>query len=188
MRPGKPSSKRQTQPPSAEVEALLALYNGRRYAEAESRTRALLGQYPGYGFGWKLLGGILQKQGKDALAAFQKVTALMPDDAEAHYNLGVILKSAGQLDRAAASYRRAVALKPDYAEAHSNLGNTLKDMGRLDDALASYRRALQIKPDSADTHNNLGTVLKDLGQLNDAIANKRRALQPRQCAERIGST
>jgi protein O-GlcNAc transferase len=153
-------------PPAAEVNALLALHTAHRYAEAESRTRALLGQYPDFGFGWKLLGSVLQAQGKDALPAFQKVTHLQPDDAEAHYNLGVIHKSKDQLNQAATSYQRAIKLKPDYAEAHSNLGNTLKDLGRLDAAITHYRRALKIQPHSADTHNNLGTALKDLGTLN----------------------
>jgi protein O-GlcNAc transferase len=180
MNPKKPAAKRPTEPPRGDVEALLVLYNGRRYAEAENRTRALLGQYPDFGFGWKLLGGTLQMQRKDALPAFQKAAELMADDAEAHYNLGVVLKSAGRLADAAASYRRAVKLKPDYAEAHGNLGNTLKDLGQLDDAVASYRRALKIRADSADAHNNLGTALKDLGQLDDAIASYRKAvaLQP----------
>jgi tetratricopeptide (TPR) repeat protein len=171
------------QPPTAAVTALLALYNGRRYAEAESRTRALLGHYPDFGFGWKLLGGTLQMQGKDALHVFQKVVDLMPNDAEAHYNLGVILKSKGQLNQAATSYQRAITLKPEYAEAHSNLGNTLKDLGRLDDAITHYRRAIKIQPDSADAHNNLGTTLKDLGtlnknhaQLDEAIASYRQAV------------
>ncbi|HSN40545.1 MAG TPA: SEC-C metal-binding domain-containing protein, partial [Burkholderiales bacterium] len=50
-------------PPPADVSALIALYNGRRYAELESRARVLLGQYPDFGFGWKLLGGALQMQG-----------------------------------------------------------------------------------------------------------------------------
>ena len=168
------------QPPPAEVNALIALYNACRYAEAESRTRTLLGHYPDFGFGWKLLGGILQIQGKEALPTFHKVAELMPEDAEAHFNLGVVLKNAGQLDRAAASYRKAVALQPGYAEAHSNLGNTLKDLGQLDDAVTSYRRALTVKPDSADAHNNLGTALKDLGQLDEAVASYRKAvaLQP----------
>ena len=168
--------KRKTEPPRAEVNALVALYNERRYGEAESQTRALLGHYPDFGFGWKLLGGTLQKQGKEALSAFQKVVELMPDDPEAHFNLGVVLKNLGQLDQAVTSYQRAVQLKPDYAEAHSNLGSTLKDLGRLDDAVASYRRALKIKPDSADTYNNLGIALKGLGQLNDAIASYRKAV------------
>jgi predicted O-linked N-acetylglucosamine transferase (SPINDLY family) len=176
MKPGKIETIQKSQAPVAEVNALLALYNAQRYAEAESRTRALLGQYPGFGFGWKLLGGTLQMQGKDALPAFQKVAELMPKDAEAHYNLGVVLKSSGRLDAAAASNRRAVELKPDYAEAHSNLGNVLKDLGQLDAAVKCYRRALQLKPDSADAHNNLGTALKELGQLDDAVASYRRAV------------
>jgi protein O-GlcNAc transferase len=176
MKSGKNAPLRQT-PPPVEVEALLALYNGRRYAEAENRTRTLLGQYPGFAFGWKLLGGILQMQGKDALPAFQKVTELMPDDAEAHYNLGIVLKSAGRLDNAAASYRRAVALKPDYAEAHSNLGNTLKDLGRLDDAVISYHRAVALRPDFVLAHYNLGNTLKELGQLDDAVTSYRRTIE-----------
>ena len=85
MKPKKPAAKRPTEPPPADVDALLALYNARRYAEAENRTRTLLGQYPEFGFGWKLLGNTLQMQGKDALPAFQKAAALMPEDAEAHF-------------------------------------------------------------------------------------------------------
>jgi tetratricopeptide (TPR) repeat protein/2-polyprenyl-3-methyl-5-hydroxy-6-metoxy-1,4-benzoquinol methylase len=167
----------QNQPLSTEVEALIALFNRRSYAEAESRTRALLEQYPYFGFGWKLLGGTLQMQGKEALSAFKKVTELMPDDAEAHYNLGVVLKSVGQLDHAMTSYRRAIQLKPDYAEAHSNLGNVQKDIGQLEDAVASYRRAVEIRPDFALAHNNLGSVLKALGQLGDAEASFQRAMR-----------
>ena len=151
-----PAAKRPTEPPRADVETLLALYNARRYAEAESLARTLLGRYPEFGFGWKLLGGALQMQRKDALPAFQKVAELMPADPEAHYNLGVVLKGAGRLEEAAASYRRAVALKPDYAEAHSNLGNTLNDLGQHQEAIASYRRALKIRPDAADSAQQPG--------------------------------
>ena len=57
-------------PSAAEINPLFALYNAGSYAELESRTRALLGQYPDFGFGWKLLGGALQMQGKNALPAF----------------------------------------------------------------------------------------------------------------------
>lgn len=163
-------------PPPAEIDLLLALYNSGRYAELESKARALIGQYPVFGFGWKLLGGALRMQGKDALYAFRRVIQFMPEDAEAHYNLGVAQKSLGKLDNAAASYRRAIELKPDYAEAHSNLGNALKDLGRLDDAVASFRLALKIKPDSVDACNNLGTALKELGQFDEAAACYRHAV------------
>ena len=166
----------QAQPSPHEVEALITLYKTGRYAELESGAHFLVGRFPDFGFAWKLLGGALQMQGKNALPAFQRVVELMPDEADAHYNLGVALKSLGLLADAAASYRRALQIKPDYAEAHSNLGNVLKDLGQLDDAVASYRQALQLRPDSADAHNSLGTALKDLGQLDNAVASYRRAV------------
>jgi protein O-GlcNAc transferase len=163
-------------PSPDEFNQLVALYSTRRYAELESRARALIGRYPDSGFAWKLLGAALQMQGKNALTAFQKTVALMPADAEAHFNLGVVQKSLGQLAEAVESYRRALKLNPAYAEAHGNLGNALKDLGQLDQAVASYRSALKIKPGSADAHNNLGTALRDLGQLDEAVASYRRAV------------
>jgi protein O-GlcNAc transferase len=177
MKPGIHLTMQQPPPPPAEMDALIGLYSKGLYSELESRARVLVEQFPNFGFGWKLLGGALQMQGKNALSAFQKTAQLMPGEADAHYNLGVALKSVGLLEDAAASYRRALKIKPDYAEAHSNLGNVLKDLGRLDDAVASYRRALALKPDSADAHNNLGTILKDLGRLDDAVVSYRRAIE-----------
>ena len=177
MKPNNPVAKQPPLPPATEVEGLLALYNNRRYAEAESGTRALLGKYPEFGFGWKLLGGTLQMQGKDALPAFRKVAELMPADAEAHFNLGVVLKGAGRLEDAAASNRKAIELKPDFAEAYSNLGNIQQELGQFGDAVTSYRRAIQVKPDSAIAYNNLGTALKDLGSLDAAIASYRKAIR-----------
>ena len=167
----------QAAPPSDEINALIALYNTRRYAELEGRAHKLSERYPDFGFGWQLLGGALQMQGKDALHAFQKTAQLLPNDAVAHYNLGVAQKSVGRLDEAVASYRRAISLKPDYVEAHYNLGNALKQLGRLEGAAQSYRRAVQLKPDHAEAHYSLGVVLQNLDQLDGAVASYRRALQ-----------
>jgi protein O-GlcNAc transferase len=169
-----------TQQPAApspdEINQLVTLFNARRYAELESRAIALTGRFPDSGFAWKLLGAALQMQGKNALAAFQKTAQLMPADAEAHFNLGVVQKSLGMLEEAVASYRRALKLNPAYAQAHGNLGNVLKDLGQTDDAVASYRQAIMLRPNSADAHNNLGTALKDLGKLDEAVASYNRAV------------
>jgi protein O-GlcNAc transferase len=116
----------------ANFDSLLTLFNNQRYVELESKVKALLELYPDAPFAWQLLGGALQMQGKDALIAFQKVAALSPNDAEAHFNLGVAYKSAGQLEQAIANYRQALILKPNYIEASNNLGNVLKDIGQHD--------------------------------------------------------
>jgi len=176
LSPSAPDSVKVVAPLPAECSQLVALYNAGHHVELERRAHLLIEQYPEDGFVWKVLGAALQAQGKNALAAMEKAAKLLPNDAEAHSNLGNALTRHGQLEDAVVSYRRALKIKPDYFEAHSNLSNALKDLGQLDDALASCRRALSIKPDLAAAHNNLGNILKDLGQLDDAVASYRRAL------------
>ncbi|MDD5383428.1 MAG: tetratricopeptide repeat protein [Gallionella sp.] len=168
---------KRTAPTPVEFNQLVALFNAGHHAELESQTRSLLERYPDSGFAWKVLGATLQMQGKDSLAALRKAMELLPDDADAHYNLGNTLLILGRLDEAEASYRRALQVWPDYVDAHYNLGNTLRNLGRLDEAEASYRRALQVKPDYAEVHGNLGNIMLEQGRLAEAEASYRRALQ-----------
>jgi predicted O-linked N-acetylglucosamine transferase (SPINDLY family) len=163
-------------PPLAELHQLASLFNSGRYAELDQRAHMLLAQYPHAGYIWKVLGASLQMQGKDALSALQKAVELLPEDAEAHSNLGNTFQDLGQFANAVASYRRAVELKPDYAEAYSNLGNVLKDLGQLEAAAANYRHAIELKPDYAEAHSNLGNVLRDMGQFDRAVFSYRQAL------------
>ncbi len=137
----------------------------------------MLERCPKSGFAWKVLGVALQSQGKDALAASEKAAQFLPEDAQAHYNFGVVLQEHGHHDKAVKSYSRALELKSDYAEAHCNLGVALKELGHFDRAVASYRQALEIIPNLAKAHSNLGNALRELGQLDDAVASCIRALE-----------
>jgi len=107
----------------------------------------------------------------------RKAAELLPDDAEAHYNLGNTFLISGRLDEAEASYRRALQIKPGDADAYFNLGNTLRNQGRLGEAVDSYRQALQLKPGHAEAHSNLGNTLMESGRMSEADACYRRALQ-----------
>jgi tetratricopeptide (TPR) repeat protein len=156
---------------------LVELLNTGRSAELEKKARELLVTRPDSGFLWKALGISLAVQGKDALQALRKAARLLPDDAEAHSNLGATLLGLGLLDEAAASCRRAIEIEPHLAMAHNNLGNALRRLGRCDEALAMYRRALEIEPQFTEAHNNLGNALRGLGQMEEAVASYRLALQ-----------
>jgi tetratricopeptide (TPR) repeat protein len=147
-----------------------------RYAEVESAARALAAQQPDSGLSWKVLGVSLRLQGKEALPVLERAAQLLPDDPEAHSNLGNALLDVGRPDDAVASYRRALLLNPDYPEAHNNLGAALRARGQLEDALDSFRRAVALKPDQAETHSNLGAALRALHRLDEALASYRRAL------------
>lgn len=164
-------------PSPAETSQLTALYNTGRFVELESRARALTGQCPDFGFGWQLLGGALHMQGKDALPAFRKAAQLMPNEADAHFNLGNVLKGLGQLDEAVTSYRRALELKPDSFEIHGSLGDALEEIGQHEAAQTSRRRAAQLKHNLAEAHNKHGVALLESGQFDGAVANFRSALQ-----------
>ena len=164
-------------PTPSEVSQVIELFNARHYDELEIQARLLIERYPDSGFAWKVLGTSLWMQGKEALNALQKATELLPNDAEAHNNLGLVFKRLGQFDNAVASYRRAVEINPSFSEAHSNLGGTLIELGKLDEAVASYRHTLKIMPNHAEAHCNLGAVLLDLGQIDEAAACFYRALE-----------
>lgn len=164
-------------PQPIELDRLVALFHKGRYAELEVQASLLLDKFPKSGICWKLLCASLQMQGKDALSALQKAAELLPDDAEAQNNLGLVLQDLKQFDSAVASYRRALKINPDNAEVWNSLGTALQDMGQLDVAVDSYRRALKIKPDYAEGYSNLGIAFQELRRQDDAVACYHRALK-----------
>jgi tetratricopeptide (TPR) repeat protein len=164
------------EPTPAQLASLTALLNANRHAQLEGAVRDLLDRYPRTGFLWKVLGLALWAQGKDALPALERAVALLPQDAEAHGNLGNAYRSRGRAEDAAASHRRALAIRPNYAEAHNNLGSALRDLGRLDEAEASYRRALAMRGDFAMAHANLAETLRLSGKLEEAASSYADAL------------
>jgi len=114
---------------------------------------------------------------KEAEFSTRKAIELKPDLAEAHSNLGNILRYLGRLKEAETSTRKAIELKPDLAEGHSNLGNILRNLGRLEEAEIFTRKAIEIKPDLARAHSNLGNILSDLGKLPEAEISYRKAIE-----------
>ena len=165
-------------PTIEELNQLIGIFNAGRLHEVQSQARLLVERYPNSGITWKILGATLHRLGKEeALPALRKAAKLLPNDAEAHYNLGVTLKSLGDLNGAVASYRRALQLDPKSADAYNNLGHALQDLAQFDRALAAYNQALALNPHYAGAHYNLSNVLRDMGQLEDAIASCRRALE-----------
>lgn len=96
----------------------------------------------------------------------------MPAYAEAHNNLGVVLKDLGRTDEAVASCRRAIAIKADYAEAHRHLAlaKTFADH----DADLRAMEAAYTSSGGRDEHKmhlvfGLGKAFEDLRQYDKAF-------------------
>lgn len=167
-----------SQPPQADTNRLIELFNQNKNDELEKVARALLVKYPKHGFTWKVLGAVLQRLGKleESLEAKRKSAELLPQDAEAAYNLGNALNEFGKLAEAEESYRRALKINPNFKKANYNLGLVLQNQNRTTEAEESYRREIAINPDFAEAHSNLGNMLKNLGHLCEAEKSYRQAL------------
>ncbi len=165
----KKRKQRSASPSDVEFNPLVNLYNLGRYSELERGSRSLIERFPDAGLAWKLLSVALLMQGKAALPEFQKTVLLMPGDAQAHFNLGSVLKSLGRLEEAITCFRRALRINPAYSEALSNMGSAQSDLGQLTEAVDSLSRALKVAPNSAIAHNNMGMVLRQLGKTDEAV-------------------
>lgn len=162
--------KSSSKPALDEMNALLALFNHKRLAEAESLALGMIGQYPKHGFAWKVLGAIYQANNviHEASVAFEKAAAFLPDDHEVQYNLANCYYDQNDLDNAIVHYRKAIKLNPDFAQAYYNLGNAFKKQDLLQNAEASYKKALAIETGNVWIYTNLAHVLYEQDRFQEA--------------------
>ena len=106
-------------------------------------------------------------QGKvpEAIAAFREAIRLQPDDAIAHYGLGVVLVGQGKVSEAMTAWREAIRLQPDYASAHFNLGIALRGQRKLKDALVAFRRAAEFARPGSPATPELPGIIRQAEQL-----------------------
>ena len=93
-----------------------------------------------------------------AEACFREALRLVPDLAEAHANLGLLLDQAGMQAGAEIRYLHSIACNPNLGQTHLNLGVLLTHQKRFAEAEAAYRRALELMPESTAAWSNLGVL------------------------------
>ena len=169
----------QTKPPNQDIQTIGQLFNEQRFAECEVLASELVNRFPESGFGWKALAASLNMQGKHsgALPAIQKAVELLPQDAEAHANLGLTYKARGQLMLAQTSMGHALQRKEGSAAEWLELGCIQHQIGLLPAASASYQQAILRNPGMHDAYNNLGIIQRLNGQLAEAESSLRRSVE-----------
>jgi tetratricopeptide (TPR) repeat protein len=112
----------------------------------------------------------------EAVAAYQRMLAALPDEPQLLLGFGTLLLQAGELQRGLALLDRLLAVAPNHPVALSNRGNALRSLGRAAEALASYDRAIAAKPDYASAYYNRAALLQELRRFDEALRDYDRAI------------
>jgi TolB-like protein/Flp pilus assembly protein TadD len=127
----------------------------------------------------------------DAIAAFERATALDPDFAQAYAGQALAyaviddysnrMPFAETLARARDFAERALVLDPALPEIYAALGQVAAAEGRRGSADALFRRAIALRPSFATAHQWRGTSLMSSGDLVNGLASLEQAsaLDPR---------
>ncbi|MBC2835807.1 tetratricopeptide repeat protein [Paragemmobacter straminiformis] len=112
----------------------------------------------------------------DAVAAFRAWFAKNPKDAGVANVMGVLLKRAGRLAKAAEVLEAARKLRGTDAGIWQNLGNVYEGLGAHERAAECYRGALRLTPKSAELWRLHGRQLSLMGQDEAAVESQRKAV------------
>jgi chemotaxis protein methyltransferase CheR len=143
--PQSPTVQPQT-PPHSVYDDALSLHEQGRYAEAEEKLTALLGQEPAATNAVALLARVYANQGKlaEALAWCEKAVAIDKLNPGHHYLRATVLQEQCILDEAIKSFKRALYLDNHFVLAHFALGNLARNSGKYREADKHLENALQL--------------------------------------------
>lgn len=160
------------------LDGLIAYQRG-QYGRAVQRLESAQRHNPSIAAIHTALGNVYREDGNaiKAEACYRKALELDRTNADAQYNIGILLHENGDLEGAISFYRLAAAGNSAHAESWINLGVALKTSGNGEEAAACYLKALELQPFHAMALYNLGVLHADARRPHDAIACFRRALE-----------
>ena len=118
----------------------------------------------------------------EAVAACRRAVQLDPESADAHYQLGLVLKQLGDERRGSRLLPPSIGSAPPGSPRAQQYGSGSGGAeGSRPELIACYQQARQLAPTYSPAHVNLGHLYRQLGRLEEALACYRQALtiQPR---------
>lgn len=83
---------------------------------------------------------------KEAIADYDAVIALDPNNVHAYHNRGISFDKLGHFEAAIEDFNRVLQLEPTNSVAYFNRGSTYDSLGIHDAAIADFGRALELDP------------------------------------------
>jgi tetratricopeptide (TPR) repeat protein len=106
-------------------------------------------------------------KGPEAASRARALVAAAPEDADAHFTLGLALAEQ-DVTEAIAVFRRVLALAPRHALARYNLAQVLKRADRASEAVEELRRAIAVDP-RPEAYYTLGVIHWQQGEIDRAV-------------------
>lgn len=113
---------------------------------------------------------------KEAEQCFRRATELSPDSAEAHSNLGYVLRVLGRATQSETSIRRALECNRQDVGLYVNLGHTLLLLGKAREAEGCFVRALEERPDDLGALLGAANIASAEGRFVEAEAKLKQIL------------
>ncbi len=99
-------------------------------------------------------------QYSQAVATYQKVLTLTPDDAKTYNNLGSVYAEMNKQDDALQAFQKAATLDPTHAGTYYfNLGAIMYNQGKMDEAGEAFKKAIAADPKNANAYYYEGQAL-----------------------------
>jgi tetratricopeptide (TPR) repeat protein len=123
---------------------------------------------------------LTQRQAKfwhNDFTIFARALSVTPENALAHYHLGIAYRDQHLTAKALKEFQDTVAVDPHFALAYPEIGGILEDAGKGQEALELYEKSVKLNPRAGQLHNLLATRLWALGKQDEAFAQYEAALR-----------
>lgn len=102
---------------------------------------------------------------EEALSNLQYLSKYFPEDAELHYNLGILNEKLKNFEDAKASYLKAIEISPQE-DFYYNLGEVLVNLQEWDNAIFAFKTVLKTDPNDGNCYFNLGVCYYNKDEIN----------------------
>ena len=80
----------------------------------------------------------------NAKRIYESILDKVNDNAEIHYNLGLIYKTQNNLDKAEKHIQKSIFIKPNFIIAHYQLGNTKYKLKKFNECITCYQKQFHL--------------------------------------------
>lgn len=115
---------------------------------------------------------------RDPLTVWEATLKANPTSFAANNNLGLLLMTRGEYDRAMALFRKASELAPSLDVPYFNMGEVCRRTGDYAEAQKMYAKTIRINPGHIDARLMLAEILWKQGKEDEAIEFLKKSMKP----------